>query len=238
MCRWKGFTAKIDSPLDEEVILEDCPQVLLDYINNAKTNLTPELTRLADEHFPTHTKSDLEGLPAITFARDFLFRNTPHRLTRTRHDADVPLEWSYSCHTDDDSDSPIDGPHDDDDADNNTNRVTNDADSNTKDHTDDITNPKPRTPSPDFNNLTDSSTRLSEPDPAPCGGSNPRAAAESSERSGVVATATDTSERHGTSPEVRTRPSVRGQDPEGVSNVGEHQLVTKRPNDYTCKTEV
>ena len=94
MCRWKGFTAEIDSPLPATILLEDCPDVLLQYIKNPKTDLTPELVALADTHFPTRSKADLETLPAAEFADDSLLRNTPHRLARTARDGDAPAAWA------------------------------------------------------------------------------------------------------------------------------------------------
>ena len=93
MCRWRGFTAEIDSPLEEGIILEDCPQVLLNYITNNNTDMTPELTAFADKFFPTRTKQDLQELQPDT-TLDTLLRNTPHRLKRSRLDDQAPELWS------------------------------------------------------------------------------------------------------------------------------------------------
>ena len=90
MCRWRGFTAEIDSPLEESIILEDCPQVLLNYITNVNTDMSPELTALADKFFPTRTKQDLQELQPDT-TLDTLLRNTPHRLNL---DDQAPEMWS------------------------------------------------------------------------------------------------------------------------------------------------
>ena len=46
MCRWRDFTAEIDSPLEESIILEDCPQVLLDYKTNKGATLTLSLIHI------------------------------------------------------------------------------------------------------------------------------------------------------------------------------------------------
>ena len=76
MCRWRGFTAEIDSPLPQDIILEDCPDILLKYINDSRTKLTPELEALADEYFPTRSKEDLQALPDAGRQDQALLRNT------------------------------------------------------------------------------------------------------------------------------------------------------------------
>ena len=103
MCRWRGFTAEVDSPLEQTIVLEDCPAVLLAYIAHAKTVMTAELLALADEHFPTRTKADLTSLQASGLEDDPLLRNTPHRLERTRLDATAPDTWTEPpCLSDED----------------------------------------------------------------------------------------------------------------------------------------
>ena len=59
MCRWKGFTKEIDSLQAAEVLLEDCPAKVLDYLKKQSPLNDKHLKKLADKHFPTMSISCL-----------------------------------------------------------------------------------------------------------------------------------------------------------------------------------